>query len=462
LESDLESALRAIRRGDDALELLIRAWQTLPDERLSALIERLGTDRDAATEKRLSLVKWRALAERRQPRDLPRLLAMVCGRDSGDALERLRLLHAWPRDPRTSSTLIEWLCAPPFTAFTTEPFWVVVFETLGRVADPRAIPLLARYESPVTHRLGQWMTREARALAERMKNAKPARPNTADNDAIEELARIVGAEDAVGDRLLEAIRCDPHEDGPRLVYADWLNERNDPLGELISLQMAKEMTKDNSQREKALLAHHRKSWLGPLSSALGECEFERGFPARGRLTPGAAAAIGDPHWATIERLDATAVAEKDLTPLLTHPVMRGLRSVVLRMDVAALVAAKIAHLEIEFEIAGTLDRELPASIETAPWKRLVVTVHRPEVVALLRWSAREMEVRSGRWRLSLSAEDGGWKLDAEYESPPHADLLLRALALVRQPLTSIHVQEPGDTRPVRTSLATRFPTAAIR
>jgi uncharacterized protein (TIGR02996 family) len=37
--------------------------------------------------------------------------------------------------------------------------------------------------------------------------------------------------------LLVAIAESPDEDGPRLVYADWLTERGDPRGELISLEV---------------------------------------------------------------------------------------------------------------------------------------------------------------------------------------------------------------------------------
>src|SRR5262245_19136870 len=40
--------------------------------------------------------------------------------------------------------------------------------------------------------------------------------------------------------LLAAIAADPDDDTPRLVLADYLDERDDPLGEFIRLQMALE------------------------------------------------------------------------------------------------------------------------------------------------------------------------------------------------------------------------------
>lgn len=41
-----------------------------------------------------------------------------------------------------------------------------------------------------------------------------------------------------GDRLLQAVLDDPGDDAPRLVLADWLEERGDPRGEFIRVQVA--------------------------------------------------------------------------------------------------------------------------------------------------------------------------------------------------------------------------------
>jgi uncharacterized protein (TIGR02996 family) len=83
--------------------------------------------------------------------------------------------------------------------------------------------------------------------------------------------------------LLAAVVAQPHEDGPRLVYADWLAERGDPRGEFISLQCALERSTKRSppspeltERARALLAAHRATWepkLGPDFS----WHFHRGF-----------------------------------------------------------------------------------------------------------------------------------------------------------------------------------------
>src|SRR5438270_1506512 len=45
---------------------------------------------------------------------------------------------------------------------------------------------------------------------------------------------------ATGHTLLDAVCADPDDDGPRLLYADWLDERGDPRGEFIRVQCARE------------------------------------------------------------------------------------------------------------------------------------------------------------------------------------------------------------------------------
>lgn len=74
--------------------------------------------------------------------------------------------------------------------------------------------------------------------------------------------------------LREAIRANPDDDAPRLVYADLLSERGDPRGEFIALQCA-------GQDASALLELHGAEWAKGL-----EVEFVRGFASRVRLISG--------------------------------------------------------------------------------------------------------------------------------------------------------------------------------
>src|ERR1043165_7811706 len=84
--------------------------------------------------------------------------------------------------------------------------------------------------------------------------------------------------------FLQEIIADPDNDIPRLIYADWLEERGDPRGEFIRLQCQRaSLPEDATQartrllaREEEFLSRHRQVWSGswPESIQLG---FERGL-----------------------------------------------------------------------------------------------------------------------------------------------------------------------------------------
>ena len=80
--------------------------------------------------------------------------------------------------------------------------------------------------------------------------------------------------------FLEVIRQSPADDGPRLIYADYLEEKGDAAGvaraEFIRLQCmaavaARPADADAARdREKALLDRHWRAWARPVCQALGE------------------------------------------------------------------------------------------------------------------------------------------------------------------------------------------------
>src|SRR5206468_7966092 len=76
--------------------------------------------------------------------------------------------------------------------------------------------------------------------------------------------------------FIQAIIADPDDDAPRLIYADWLDERGDPRGEFIRVQCALARMDewdprrwDLKRREQDLLAAHKRAWLGTIA---GKCE----------------------------------------------------------------------------------------------------------------------------------------------------------------------------------------------
>jgi uncharacterized protein (TIGR02996 family) len=87
------------------------------------------------------------------------------------------------------------------------------------------------------------------------------------------------------DAFLLAILEDPDDDTPRLVYADWLEERGNPRGEFIRIQCQLANLPENDrkrnpleERSVQLLQQHRSDWLGRLRSLAFVWGFRRGFP----------------------------------------------------------------------------------------------------------------------------------------------------------------------------------------
>lgn len=95
--------------------------------------------------------------------------------------------------------------------------------------------------------------------------------------------------------LLDAIYASPDEDGPRVVYADYLLAKGDPRGELIQVQcrLADPHIGESEHRklravENKLLAAHGGAWTAPVLDVVGQpsavqmftptkVEFRRGF-----------------------------------------------------------------------------------------------------------------------------------------------------------------------------------------
>ena len=92
------------------------------------------------------------------------------------------------------------------------------------------------------------------------------------------------------DSFLSAILAAPDDDLPRMIYADWLDERGDPdRAEFIRTQIELARLPRNAPGRRPLraqaaelLRRHRSAWLAPLPR-LPEVRFngfERGFPGR--------------------------------------------------------------------------------------------------------------------------------------------------------------------------------------
>lgn len=135
--------------------------------------------------------------------------------------------------------------------------------------------------------------------------------------------------------LIAAIARAPDDDAPRLVHADWLQQRGDPRGEWIAVQCALAHAPADPallarQAELALDRHER--WLGELGLVQGEGVFTRGF---------------------VEKVELSAERACELERLWSSPV----RDIVVRVDLGG------NDEEVE-QIASALARELPPAFRS--------------------------------------------------------------------------------------------------
>lgn len=84
--------------------------------------------------------------------------------------------------------------------------------------------------------------------------------------------------------LLAQVLQHPDDDGARLIYADWLDERRDPRGQFIRLQIALARLPaahpdrpDLVRQERQLTQQHLAAWSCGLIGIARRCTFRRGF-----------------------------------------------------------------------------------------------------------------------------------------------------------------------------------------
>src|SRR5262245_4164447 len=93
------------------------------------------------------------------------------------------------------------------------------------------------------------------------------------------------------DGFLARIRELPDEDGPRLIYADWLDEQGDPRGEFVRVQIALARLPEYDRRrpellraERDLLTLYGDLWAEPFRGLATGPVFRRGFVNEVKVT----------------------------------------------------------------------------------------------------------------------------------------------------------------------------------
>jgi uncharacterized protein (TIGR02996 family) len=213
--------------------------------------------------------------------------------------ERLDVLKPRVPDPRIAKALVAFLVEAPYSAWDrngARHIYGPVLELLVAAGDPRQAPAL---QDLLAHPKAERATirdeladtlpvviAQLQAVPvllpeperERWRHFVPERPKAASG--------------ADGDALLAAVHAEPDSDEVRLVYADWLQERGDPRGEFVMLQVRAAQgraTAADAKRARALLREHEDAWLGGLANVLTGTSFERGFLAAAVVAQNAAA-----------------------------------------------------------------------------------------------------------------------------------------------------------------------------
>jgi uncharacterized protein (TIGR02996 family) len=293
----LEAALVALRIRDEerALEQLVRAWNVSRARPLVALIDAVAAwvepRRPPIVEKTAEL-RYQAcvtiMAEGRQA-DLGRLVAVLPLLAYGDDRTVLdHLLYHWPHTPRMA-TLLDRL------------------ELRG-----------------LQDRVDELREAHAAVTCESLEGAA--------GEALAKLVGVVAAGTRMGEELLAQIYAHPEDDDARLVYADLLQERGDPRGELIALQFARRSrpaTPAETRKERALLASGTRRWLNSLGTFLEPrlTHFERGFLQRVyiRRTPSEPTVLEAPEWATVEEVDLDGFQWVPVSAFSRLPSLREVR-----------------------------------------------------------------------------------------------------------------------------------------
>lgn len=233
-----------------------------------------------------------------------------------ERVDELEALLERAPDPRLSAGVAAVLedLRPAATGVEadTHALWLRCAEVVERLDDPT---LLALRDAPLpwnsdwnvgglTLRLGVALD----ALARRFPDGVP--PLASQHGALlaEARSRIPG-DDEEERAWLEAIYAAPHDDGPRIVYADWLAERGDARAAQMQLQLRGDLPEVATPP----------AWCGPLAPIVVRGALRRGFLAKAHIAwrhRGNIARLGaHPAWATVEHV----VFEEDRMPQYLDP-----------------------------------------------------------------------------------------------------------------------------------------------
>lgn len=431
----VEAALAKNR--EEALEGMLELWRKTFDPELGKLIERLGAQLAKPIEGLSTKKKERAdalakLAAKTPPAQRSAVLDAfeIFAREATGALV-WPSVEAWAEvkpDPRVARMGLRVLSNS--THQLTAKLWRRLTNCVEQHADLGVVEEARAYETLLTTRGGGWGFSPER-FSNVLKKLTAKRKCTEPQDAavLERMSKLIGAAPSAPKKvvaddsaMIEAIVAAPNDDTPRLVYADWLTEHHDPRGEFITLQIQRAAgggSKDTKAREEALLADHRKSFLGPLAKCveMSGLRFDRGFVARAKFN---AIIPVHPLLRLIERADfgvctVTRGAKFDSLRALTFV------SNTLEHDEKLLKTLQLTELSIQTsaEVQETLDM-IAAIPSMSGLKHLAVTGYRGQLskvsLAKLPASLESLEISRSYVESTFKRTPAGWDIVVNFRT----------------------------------------------
>jgi uncharacterized protein (TIGR02996 family) len=164
------------------------------------------------------------------------------------------------------------------------------------------------------------------------------------------------------EQFLELIRADRENPAPRLIFADWLDDRGDPRGEFIRVQCELERQGLSAleqrwlrERERELLNEHEHEWLEPIARKklkTAQWMFRRGFVEEVAIHAGEFSEFGS--------------SLPPLFPLLATLSLRGLNRSNVSGVAASLGLKPFSQLKISTRTDHSFDAVSPRDDEHIP------------------------------------------------------------------------------------------------
>ena len=283
--------IRAAAERGQAERILLDLLSIWPSNRapaLAAAIARLS-GRTLRREIAPDIRAWHQIASRCDPLSVADLLSGPISLQPSALCKQLRALERFPPDPR-----------------------------VARLAE-RALAQMQHSQLPLTAQA----TVAARALLYR--HGPSAHPDV--DPLVQELSAAAALPPSPEEELLTAIYADPDSDGPRHVYADWLQQQGDPMGHHLSLALSGAQMPVSYGANPSLqrfICHH----MGIL--AQGALSYRRGFVDRVVVSHGPLN-IEMPGWSLVEEVEIHEPSEETAREMPKLAQLPRLRLVDLRL-----------------------------------------------------------------------------------------------------------------------------------